>query len=500
VHIRPAVVCLSLLIASCGGSAASYTRFRHEAMAGRAPVAEEIRASDFVAYHAAADVPRAPASLPLGHIPGPATPSTLIEAQLGNPHLPAGSAAQPILQLALRGGTSALRYPAYVVVVVDVSGSMRDGDKIGAVRHALARFVETMHPEDRIAIVTFADAAHVALPPSRIAEARPVVLGAIGALEAYGGTNLEAGLRAGLDLAYGAEVGPTSVVRVLLLSDGVPSVGVMAPHAIVAGASRSDARGVPVTTIGMGDQIDYSLLDAIARRSGGAFHYLDRPSEVERLFATEIRAITEVAARDARVRVSLPPGWGLSRALDERTRIEGSELVTPLGDLGGGEASVVLAELSAPAAYGGEAIEARVEYVDPSGTLAILARVPVAVQRDGYLPYVDAPGGTVLRNASLARAALAMRDGAILRSRGDAASGDTMLAEALRDVCDARALLAARGEAELSRSLDEIAGLVAGIAPAPVVARAPTSQAFAGWRSEPQIVVAARGDACGAWR
>lgn len=463
----------TLSLSGCGGSTASYTRFRREAAAGRAPAPTEIRPSDFVAYHAQADVPRPSMSS------GPERSVTMLDAALGNPHLPSYAPSQPLLEIALRGGAASVRYPAYVVVVLDVSGSMQDGDKIGAVRHALARFVETLDPMDRIAIVTFADDAHVALPPARVGDARSSVLGAISQLRAYGGTNLEAGLRRGLELAYAGDVEPSSVVRLVLLSDGIPSVGVVSGASIVELARRRDAREAPITVVGMGDQIDYALLDAIGRESGGAFHYLDQPREVERLFSTELRALTEVAARDVRVRVRLPAGWSLARALDERTRFEGRDLVTPLGDLGGDEASVVALELAAPASPHPEQIEVQLEYLDGTGSVAILAHTRLSTTRDGALPYVDVHGGTMLRNAALARAALALRDAGVLRARGDALGAQRELVRARAEICDARARLWASGEPAHASSLDEVAQLIAGIAPT-----ASGSGAFAGWRQE----------------
>ncbi len=457
----------------CAGGSASYTRFRRGAVEGYAPRPEEVRASDFVAYHAQRDAPR-PAIVGLG----PDSSATAIEATLGNPHLPIGSPARPLLSVSLRGGAAAYRYPANIVVVIDVSGSMRDGDKIGAVRHALSRFVETLDDDDRISLVTFSDTSHVALAAARVGDARASVLGAIAQLSAWGGTNLDAGLAAGLALARSHDPRVASVTRVVLLSDGVPSVGDVRPDAIVARVTHGADR-VPVHAIGMGRDIDYALLDAIGRESGGAFHYLDRPAEVERVFSTELRALTEVAARDVRVRVTLPPGWSLARALDERTEPRGREIVTRLGDLGGDEAAVVLAELEAPATFGPETLRVDVEYLDARGVAGVLARAEVVALRDASGPYLDATGGAVLRNAALARAALALRESGVLRVRGDGEGAQILLGRALSEVCSARARLFAGGERSLAASLDEVSGLVGTLAPP-----APTSASFAGWRPE----------------
>ena len=120
-----------------------------------------------------------------------------------------------------------------------------------------------------------------------------------------------------------------------------------------------------------------------------------------------------------------------------------------------------------------------VEYVDPARTHAIHAQVPIAVHRDGAFPYSEAPGGTILRNATLARTALALRDAGLLEQRGDPGGRIALARDALYGICQARATLAANGETALATSLDEVATLVAGLAP-----EAPSSASFVSWRGD----------------
>ena len=48
-------------------------------------------------------------------------------------------------------------------------------------------FLNSLSPDDRVAIVTYAESASVALPPTRVAE-RAVILAALERLEAEGST------------------------------------------------------------------------------------------------------------------------------------------------------------------------------------------------------------------------------------------------------------------------------------------------------------------------
>ena len=216
------VVLLAMTTATaCGGSTASYARFRREASEGRVVAAAEVRVADFIDVHASEDAPRPPPSGDPQRLP------ILLDARLGNSALPS-QGGRAVLHISLRGGMTAARLPASIVVVVDVSGSMQDEDKIGAVRHALARFVETLDPADRLAIVTFSDDAHVALSPTSVAASRETILAAVGNLTAYGGTNLGAGLSTAIAIAASMRHG--NVPRIVLLSDGVATVGETRPE------------------------------------------------------------------------------------------------------------------------------------------------------------------------------------------------------------------------------------------------------------------------------
>lgn len=486
---------LSLGVSACGGSSASYSRFRRAASEGRIVAAAEVRAADFIDVHASEDAPRPPVSSDAERLP------ILLDARLGNSALPS-QGGRAVLQVSLRGGTTAVRLPASIVVVVDVSGSMQDEDKIGAVAHALARFVETLDGQDHLAIVTFSDGAHVALPPTTVAAARTDILNAISNLAAYGGTNLGAGLGTALWIAEGMREG--GVPRVVLLSDGVATVGETRPEVLAQLGTDAHDAGIAVSTIGMGNQIDFSLLETLANRAGGAFHYLDRPAEVERVFATELAALTQLAARDAHVRVLLPEGVSLARSYDERTSFVGGVLDTAIGDVAGDEALIVVHELDvAPGASLAE-IPVEITLAAPDGSAAIAARTAIRFTRSGTFAYDGATDAAVLRNVTLGRIAWSVREASHLVEIGDASSASLLATLALADASSAQVRLRALGDDGRARSLDEaltlLGNTVRALPPPPVTtvrlagntddASAPgwtvtssrRSDAFSGWR------------------
>jgi Ca-activated chloride channel family protein len=480
----------ALALAACAGQSASYTRFRRAADTGRTMASSEVRVQDFVDRFAQEDA--APALLASAD-----ATALYVDARVANPHLPPRG-GRALVGVTLRGVPRSVRAPAELVVVIDVSGSMNEAGKIEAVRHALARMVETLDPQDHVALVTFADEAHVALPMTSVGAARPVVLGAVSSLTADGGTNLHAGLVAAMGLVRSSR--PLNT-RVLVLSDGMATVGVTDPDAIVRSVAPLRQARVPITTVGVGDAIDFSLLEALAAERGG-FQYVDQPAEVERVFATYVRSLSEVSAREVEIRVGAPAGGRVLRAFDERARVEGGEARVSTGDFGGSDAYVGLFEVEVPPGFSPASIpiEVRFDTLDGGERLALRRDAPFGYDGAGDYALVDEREPGLFRAATMGYAAIGLREAALASERGDAAGAEGWLRSTLLAVEAARGRLAANDPARAA-SLDEPLALVrrthadaaaripsVSVTAAPAVAAPtnlytpPSSAAFAGWR------------------
>lgn len=423
---------LCLVLVACAGQTASYTRFRRASEQGRMIAASEVRTQDFVNRFAQEDA--SPAVLASAD-----ATALYVDARLANPHLPTrgGSA---LLGVTVRGVPRAVRTPAELIVVVDVSGSMNESGKIDAVRHALARMVETLDPADHVAIVTFSDAAHVALPMTSVGQARPVVLGAVTSLSAYGGTNLHAGLGAAMGLVRSSR--PINT-RVVLISDGMPTVGVTDPDTIVRSVAPLRQAHVPVTAVGVGDAIDFALLEALGR-DGGGFHFVDRPDEVERVFATYVRSLGEVSAREVEIRVAPPRGGRVVRAFDERARLEGGGARVEVGDFGGSDAYVGLFEVELPPGAVPDVLPVEVRFTTIGGAQRLSLSRQASFGYDGHegagLADPGEPG--LFRAATMGYAALGLREAAYAAERGDHTAAEGWLRSTLVAVEAAKARLA----------------------------------------------------------
>ncbi|MFH1463856.1 MAG: von Willebrand factor type A domain-containing protein [Pseudomonadota bacterium] len=140
--------------------------------------------------------------------------------------------------------------PSNLVLLVDTSGSMQSQSKLPLLKQALLAMVDTLRPEDRVAIVTYASGTAVALPSTPGSDQR-AIRAAIEHLKAAGSTNGGAGI----SLAYAqarehfVEGGSN---RVLLATDGDFNVGLTDQGALVSLVQQQARGGIFLTVLGLG--------------------------------------------------------------------------------------------------------------------------------------------------------------------------------------------------------------------------------------------------------
>jgi Ca-activated chloride channel family protein len=160
--------------------------------------------------------------------------------------------------------------------VVDVSGSM-SGQKMTQARTALHQALEGLRPADRFRLIAFSsgirqfsDGWSPVTPATRAEAARY-----IDALEANGGTNLSGAV----DAALAADSPAGRLSLVVLLTDGLPSVGEQAPDKIAASAAGRIGRS-RIFTFGVGHDVNTYLLDRLAVEGRGTATYVAPGADV----------------------------------------------------------------------------------------------------------------------------------------------------------------------------------------------------------------------------
>lgn len=198
------------------------------------------------------------------------------------------------------------RKPLNITLVVDVSGSMAQGNRFALVRESIRTLVDQLNRNDRVGIVAYGSQAHVALEPVS-ADRRRMIFDAVAQLHPGGSTYAEAGIRLGYEMANRQFRSDHSNI-VILCSDGVANVGRTSPEAIMSQIDRWAKKGISLNTYGygMGNYNDV-LLEQLAQKGNGRYGYINDQDEVRQVFVEDFMANTQILARDVKVQVEFDP-------------------------------------------------------------------------------------------------------------------------------------------------------------------------------------------------
>ena len=211
-----------------------------------------------------------------------------------------------LLRIGLRGYDlpAATRPPANLVFLIDVSGSMDEPDKLPLVKTALAGLAGELGPRDRVAIVVYAGAAGVVLPPTNDPA---TIRAALDNLQAGGSTAGGAGLELAYRLARDSFV-QGGVNRVVLATDGDFNVGVSDTKALIDMVERQRDSGITLTTLGFGaGNYNEAMMEQIADHGNGNYAYIDSALEARKVLGDEMAATLFTIAKDVKIQVEFNP-------------------------------------------------------------------------------------------------------------------------------------------------------------------------------------------------
>ena len=170
-------------------------------------------------------------------------------------------------------------------LVIDRSGSM-SGQKIELAKEAARSAASLLGLEDAIEVIGF-DAEPERIVRMQSAGNRIAILRDIGRMAARGGTNIFPAL----DLAYqDLSVTRARIKHVILLTDGQSPEDGIEPLTQVM---RAD--GITVSTVGLGADVNRTLLTQIATLGGGRSYFTNEATNVPRIFIRETTTVARSA-------------------------------------------------------------------------------------------------------------------------------------------------------------------------------------------------------------
>jgi Ca-activated chloride channel family protein len=325
------------------------------------------------------------------------------------------------------------RAPVNLALVIDRSGSMA-GAKLEGARQAALRLVDLLDEHDRLSISHYGSDV-VTLPASLATPAaREEMAAFIRAIDSRGGTNLGEGLTAGkaqLDLARGE----FPVNRLVLLSDGQPTVGMVSPQGLTGLVASFRQGGVTVTSLGVGADFNEDLMQRLADVGGGSYAFIreNEPQAMARLFAEDLQQAGTVVARGATLSFAVSPGVELAEVYGRTAVVEGGRVRITLPDFSARQHEKLVVHLRArvEAREGSLPVgQVQLDYQDvlaghPAGAELALA---AEVTTDRQLALRPSTPEAVVQ-VTQAQAAANYQEAAVALDRGDAALAQQALAK-----------------------------------------------------------------------
>lgn len=193
-----------------------------------------------------------------------------------------------------------------LVFLIDVSGSMDSPDKLPLLKNSLRMLVNTLDPDDTVAIVVYAGAAGTVLEKTKIRE-KGKILAALDRLKAGGST---AGGE-GISLAYSiaeANMDPEALNRVILATDGDFNVGIRDPQVLKNFVERKRNKNIYLSVLGFGQgNYNDALMQKLAQNGNGNAAYIDNLNEARKVLVDEVQGTLFTIAKDVKIQVEFNP-------------------------------------------------------------------------------------------------------------------------------------------------------------------------------------------------
>lgn len=193
-----------------------------------------------------------------------------------------------------------------LVFLVDTSGSMNEPNKLPLLKNSLKLLLDSLQPDDTIAIVTYAGSAGVALEPTKVAD-KGKILSTIDSFNSGGSTAGAEGIRQAYELAE-RNFDKKGVNRVILATDGDFNVGITDQNELKSFIERKRDTGVFLSVLGFGQgNYNDAMMQTLAQNGNGNAAYIDNLNEARKVLVDEASSTLFTIAKDVKIQVEFNP-------------------------------------------------------------------------------------------------------------------------------------------------------------------------------------------------
>jgi len=197
--------------------------------------------------------------------------------------------------------------PVNYIFVIDTSGSM-SGEKLDTVKTAIRELFDNMKADDVLGIIEFNSQVKTVLKATPIKNiVRDEFVKIISSLTASGGTDINLGLKYGID-EISRHSGNHKVNQIFLFSDGNPTSGETNWIQIrqnIDAKIRESQDGLRLSTFGFGTDASRKELDKLAGISGGQNTFVIEPEDVKHTLRQELERRTHLAAINVQMQIEI---------------------------------------------------------------------------------------------------------------------------------------------------------------------------------------------------
>jgi Ca-activated chloride channel family protein len=373
---------------------ASYAYVRRSLLNGHVPPADAVRIEEMINYfpydYAAPNLSEAPFSTSVSVMQTPWNPNT------------------KLVHIGIQGAKPAAenRPPLNLVFLIDTSGSMQSPDKLPLLKQSFRLLLNSLRPDDQVAIVAYAGSAGTVLKPTAASD-KNQILDSLKRLNAGGSTAGQAGLQQAYALAEDM-AGEGQIGRVILATDGDFNVGISDPERLKSFVEDKRETGVYLSVLGFGDgNYRDDMMQTLAQNGNGTAAYIDTLAEAQKVLIDQVSGALFPIADDVKIQVEFNPAQIAEyRLIGYETRALNREDFNndkvDAGEIGAGHTVTALYEVTPvgspalrndPLRYAGDTATVvandspefgyvKLRYKDPGAARSKLIETPILPQRN----------------------------------------------------------------------------------------------------------------------
>ncbi|MEM7229134.1 MAG: von Willebrand factor type A domain-containing protein [Planctomycetota bacterium] len=261
-----------------------------------------------------------------------------------------------------------------LVFLIDVSGSMNQPNKLPLLQRSLKALVNELTPDDRVAMVTYAGNAGVAME-STFCTRRDQIIRSIDRLTAGGGTNGAGGIQLAYEQAQKHFI-EGGINRVILATDGDFNVGISETEALEKFIAEKRESGVYLSVLGFGTgNYKDDKMERLSNVGNGNYAYINSLDEAHEVLVRRLSGTLMTIAKDVKVQIDFNPKFVQAyRQIGYENRVMANADFRndrkDAGDIGAGHAVTFLYEVVPPGVDIGGLPEFEATDAEPSEFIA----------------------------------------------------------------------------------------------------------------------------------